>query len=199
MALASQRPELFTDRVHGVALISTTAGGPSNGLLGFTGFLGSAAYRIAAPVATALARQKSLVERTRWSESDLGLLITRMYSFGSTVPDEAGRFVAAMVSATPLDVIAEFLPTLQDHDKRDSLAVLQSAEVLVVVGDSDRLTPKDQSEEIVRHIPGAEFVVLPRAGHMVTIEQHAEVNALLLDLLGRVRRDLAAGVAGGAA
>ncbi|MDI1289144.1 MAG: alpha/beta hydrolase [bacterium] len=199
MAFAEQRPEVIVDRVFGVALISTTAGGVNSGLLGLPPFLGSILQRLAAPVATAVARQKSLVERSRWSDSDLGLLLTRMYSFGSATPDEAGRFVAAMVAATPIDVIAEFLPAIQAHDKNAALGLFQSAELLVVVGSSDRLTPREQSDEIVKHVPGAEYVVIPEAGHMVTVERPELVNDALLALLDRVRRDVAGHAVGGAA
>ncbi len=199
MAFAEQRPEVIVDRVFGVALISTTAGGVNSGLLGLPPFLGSILQRLATPVATAVARQKSLVERSRWSDSDLGLLLTRMYSFGSATPDEAGRFVAAMVAATPIDVIAEFLPAIQAHDKNAALRLFQSAELLVVVGSSDRLTPREQSDEIVKHVPGAEYVVIPEAGHMVTVERPELVNDALLALLDRVRRDIAGDSVGGAA
>jgi pimeloyl-ACP methyl ester carboxylesterase len=43
-------------------------------------------------------------------------------------------------------------------------------------------------------VPGAEFVVIPDSGHMVTLEKPEEVNAALLDLLVRVRRNIAHGV-----
>lgn len=191
MSLADQRPELFADRVYGVALIATTAGGLSSGALGLPSVLGTAFHRLAPPLAAAIARQKLLVERTRWKDSDLVLLLTRMYSFGSTAPDQAGRFVASMVSATPLDVISEFLPALQEHDLFAALPVFQTVEVLVVVGDSDRLTPMKHSADIVRHVPGAEFAVIADSGHMVTLEKPDEVNALLVGLLERVLRDVA--------
>ena len=101
MALAAQRPELFEERVYGVALIATTAGGLSSGQLGLPPGVGAVFHRIAPPVAAAIARRKGLVEKLRWSHSDLGLLLTRLYSFGSTATDQASRFVASMVSATP--------------------------------------------------------------------------------------------------
>lgn len=198
MALAEQRPELITERVFGVALVATSAGGVNSGLLGLPPFLGAIVQRLAPPVAAAVARQKSLVDRSRWSDSDLGLLLTRMYSFGSTAPDQAGRFVAGMVAATAVDVIAEFLPAIQEHDKRAALELFQSVELLVLVGASDRLTPREQSDEIVRMVPGAEYIVIPDAGHMVTIEKHDEVNAALLSLLDRVRRDISGDAVGGA-
>ena len=199
MALAEQRPELIRDRVFGVALISTTAGGVSSGLLGLPPFLGSLFQRFAPPVAAAVARQKSLVERSRWSDSDLGLFLTRTYSFGSTAPDQAGRFVAGMVAATPVDVIAEFLPAIHEHDKRGTLESFQSVELLVIVGASDRLTPREQSDAIVQQVPGAEYIVIPDSGHMVTIEKHEEVDAALLSLVERVRRNIAGDSVGGGA
>jgi pimeloyl-ACP methyl ester carboxylesterase len=199
MALAAARPELFAERVYGVALIATTAGGLSRGTLGLPLGFGQVFHRVAPAVAAALARRRHIIERTRWSDSDLGLLLTRLYSFGSTASEQASRFVAGMVSATPVEVIAEFLPALQEHDKIDSLGVFQNVETLVMVGDIDRLTPKELSEEIVRHVPGAEFVVIPDAGHMLTLEKPDDVNAPLLALLDRVRRDIAGDATDGAA
>ncbi len=199
MALADQRPELFAERIFGVALIATTAGGLSTGMLGLPGSLGPAMHRLGPSVAASLARRKGLVERSRWSTSDLGLLLTRMYSFGSTGTVDESRFVASMLSGTAVDVVAEFLPALQEHDKREALSVLEGVELLVVVGDHDRLTPKPFSEEIVRRVPGAEFVVVPDAGHMVLIEKHEVVDEHLLVLVARVRRDIAADPGFGAA
>jgi pimeloyl-ACP methyl ester carboxylesterase len=191
MALADQRPELFAERVFGVALLSTTAGGLAQGTLGLPSVVGHVLHRLAPAVAATLARRKGMVERTRWNDSDLGLLLTRLYSFGSTASDQAGRFVASMVASTPVDVVAEFLPALQEHEKRSALRVFQGVELLVLVGASDRLTPREQSEDIVRTVPGAEYVVIPDSGHMVTLEKHELVDAHLLALLDRVERDVA--------
>ncbi len=195
MALAEQRPALFTERIFGVALVSTTAGGLSQSPLGLPAPLGRAVMRAAPVVASTLARQKDAVERGRRSSTDLSLLITRLYSFGSAASDQAGRFVARMIDATPIDVLAEFLPALQEHDKRHVLPLLQHAEVLVIVGDADRLTPLAHSEQIVAAIPGAEFVVIPNGGHMAMIEFHERVDALLIGFVDRVRRNLATGAA----
>ncbi len=199
MALAEQRPDLILDRVFGIALLATSAGGSASGMLGLPPMLGSVLARLGPPIVSMVARQKSLVERSRWSDSDLGLLLTRLYSFGSITPDASGRFVAAMVSATPIDVIAEFLPALQTHDKTGSLRLFQSVELLVLVGSGDRLTPLEHSEEIVRQVPGADFVVVPDAGHMVTIERPEIVDAALIALIDRVVRDVGDESVGGAA
>jgi len=190
MALAEQHPELFGDRVRGVALISTAAGGITEVSLGLPPIARQAFHKLAPKVAMALARRKDVVERGRRSSSDLSLILTRLFSFGSNAPHEAGEFVASMIEATPIDVLAEFLPALQEHDKFDALPVLQRVEVLVIVGDADRLTPKQHSEAIVREIPGAEFVVIRDGGHMANIEFHDQVDQALLQLLTRVQRNL---------
>lgn len=190
MALAEQHPEIFGERVRGVALISTTAGSITDVSLGLPPIARQAFHRFAPRVALALARQKDIVERGRRSSSDLSLILTRLLSFGSLASDEAGQFVAGMIDATPIDVLAEFLPALQEHDKFSALPVLQRVEVVVIVGDADRLTPKEHSEAIVRQIPGAEFIVIRDGGHMANIEFHQQVDDALVQLIGRVERNI---------
>ena len=194
MALADQRPELFADRVYGVALIATTAGGLAEGSLGLPSGVGRAFHRVAPAVAAALVKRKHLVEWSNWSASDLGLLLTRLYSFGSTATDEASRFVASMVSSTSIDVVSEFLPALQEHDKRAALHVFQAVEVLVLVGDSDRLTPRAYSDYIVSQVPGSEYVVVEDAGHILMLEHPQLVTQQLLMLIARAQRAVAEGV-----
>ena len=53
MALADQRPELFSERVFGVALIATTAGGLDSGELGLPVGVGRLFHRLGPPVAAA--------------------------------------------------------------------------------------------------------------------------------------------------
>lgn len=192
MALAEQQPELFKRRVLGVALVATSAGGLA-GVSLLPGPLGGVVNKVVPGIAALLASQKDLVERTRRGGSDLAMILTRAYSFGSSTSDEAAQFVSSMIDATPIDVIAEFLPALQDHDKRSALSLLEGCELLVVVGSADRLTPVAHSEAIVNALPGAEFVVIPDGGHMVQIEFSEQVDDLLLELLARVQRDLAHG------
>lgn len=58
--------------------------------------------------------------------------------------------------------------------------------VLVASGESDSLTPPDCAREIAALVPQAELHLLPLCGHMLTMEQPAAVNALLLDWLARL-------------
>jgi pimeloyl-ACP methyl ester carboxylesterase len=51
---------------------------------------------------------------------------------------------------------------------------------LVLVGEFDAISPPAEMREIAAAIPGAEFVVVPRAGHMTTMEEPQAVNEALL-------------------
>ncbi|HET8969606.1 MAG TPA: alpha/beta hydrolase, partial [Candidatus Nanopelagicales bacterium] len=146
------------------------------------------AFRRSAPgLATTLARQTEIVERIRLAGSDLGLAVTRHYSFASEVSPSLARFVHRMLWNTPIDVVAEFLPTLDTHDKVVALAALQQVQTMVLVGADDLMTPASHSAEIVAHLPEALLVSVPSSGHMVMLERYPEVNQQLRELIARVR------------
>ena len=189
MALADERPDLFGTRVRGVALLATSAGGIADVDLGLPRPVARLAHRMAPSIGAALESEgpvSALVERARRSSSDLGLLVTRAYAFGSTVPPDGTRLVSDLIAGTPVDVLADLLPALQGHDKVQALHVLERCDLLVMVGDSDLLTPVGHSYEIVRHTPSAELVILPGVGHMLALEAVEDVNKHLRALVERV-------------
>lgn len=185
MALAGERPELFGDRVIGVGLCSTSAGGLDGVPIVFPGRVGMLARALATPTVAALARIPDVVERSRKAGTDISYLLTRKYSFGSEVPPAYTEFVNEMIAATPISVIAEFYPIFALHDEYDALQPLQKVECVVIGGDSDHLTPFEHSEEIVRHVPGAELVEVPNCGHLGLVEHHREFTAALLGMIER--------------
>ncbi|HSI54978.1 MAG TPA: alpha/beta fold hydrolase [Ramlibacter sp.] len=58
--------------------------------------------------------------------------------------------------------------------------------VLVMCGDSDQLTPPEYSREIATLVAGAEIMMVPRCGHMLTMERPDVVNAALSAWLERL-------------
>lgn len=187
MSLVDKHPELFRDRVLGAVFVSTSAGGLSDVTLGLPR-IGRMVQRMAPRTMKALTRVPSLVERGRRIGSDLETVVVRRYSYASPVPQALVRFTADMIAATQLEVISEFLPTFAEHDKREALAGLDGIEVLVAVGDCDLLTPVEHSEQIVRHLPGAEFVVVRDGGHLLMLEHHEVVTGHLAELVERSLR-----------
>jgi pimeloyl-ACP methyl ester carboxylesterase len=54
---------------------------------------------------------------------------------------------------------------------------------LILCGEEDRMTPLKYSEYLRDRIPGARLVVIPRAGHMVMLEQPRAVNEAIAEFL----------------
>ncbi len=52
---------------------------------------------------------------------------------------------------------------------------------IMIVGDSDQLTPPAHAKEIVEGIPGACLEVISSCGHMSTMEQSQQITKLLVD------------------
>lgn len=191
MALASQHPELFAagGRVRAVVLINTSSGQLRTITLG----LPSALARLSGPVLPVVlrgaARNAALVERGRALGRDLAWVVTRRLSFADPAVDPAVlAFCATMIEATPVTVVADFYPTLMEHDGRLGLANLAECAVLVIGADSDALTPLAHSEQIARALPAAELVVAPESGHLLMLEHPDLVNAPLLSLVESVRQ-----------
>ena len=67
-------------------------------------------------------------------------------------------------------------------DSRPGLRAI-SCPTLVLVGDSDQLTPPDCAEEITAGIPGAKLKVLQECGHLSTLERPEHVTHLLSEFL----------------
>ncbi|HEX5016468.1 MAG TPA: alpha/beta hydrolase [Actinomycetes bacterium] len=190
LELGRVAPELFGDRIVGVALIATSAGEMEAVTLGLPAIAMRTLRKVAPSVIQIGRRGTDLIERGRALSSDLALLVTKFYAFDADVPVELVDFSLEMINATPVDVLADFYPTLLDHDAFDSLDSFNGIETLVVVGERDLLTPSEHSRALVRGIPGAELEILDPGGHLVMLERPDDVNALLIDLLERVARGL---------
>ncbi|MBV9593553.1 MAG: alpha/beta hydrolase [Actinobacteria bacterium] len=187
MALADQRPDLFArGRVAAVALISTSAGKMADVTLGLPAILA----RLKAPVLPLLLRGArrgaAVVERGRAMGSDIGWVFVNKLSFaGPAVDPAASEYLASMIAATRIEVVADFYPAVTSHDKLDALKRLDGLDVLVICGDHDLLTPLDHSEAIAAALPGAELVVVPDTGHVVLMEQPDAVTDPLAQLITR--------------
>jgi pimeloyl-ACP methyl ester carboxylesterase len=65
-------------------------------------------------------------------------------------------------------------------DSRPTLGAIDCP-TLMIVGESDQLTPPAHAEEIAKGIAGAKLVKLAGCGHMSTMEQPEAVTGLLVD------------------
>jgi pimeloyl-ACP methyl ester carboxylesterase len=203
MSFAQQHPELFarpqqvssaaadrarsrandpgTDaRIRAVALINTSSGELRTVTLGLPSML----VRLHGPVLRGAARNVTLVERGRALGKDLAWLITKRLSFADPdVPPAVVAFCVDLIAHTPVDVVADFYPTLMAHDGREGLRALASCPVLILGAEQDALTPLSHSEALARDLPDARLVVVPHSGHLLMLEHPEAVNGPLLELV----------------
>jgi pimeloyl-ACP methyl ester carboxylesterase len=188
LALARQRPELFGERVVGVFLMATSAGG-----LVETGILGRLIKLVRwvglLPLYLRLLQWVApLLERFRRRGSAIGRRVTRRLLFGRDDADpQLVHLVQGLLEETPFPVTMAFYATFLDHDESAALEVLRRVPVTVVAATHDRLTPVGHGRRIAEVIgESAELVVVPGAGHSVNLTRTQIVDDALLGLLDRV-------------
>ncbi|MFI8853290.1 alpha/beta hydrolase [Streptomyces sp. 891-h] len=190
MALAEQYPEYVAERVAGVALLGTSAGGLTEVTYGLPAAGVRAVRRVVPGVLRALASQSELVERGRRVTADLFAGVVKRYSFGSPREVDPGvaRFAERLIESVPVDVVAEFYPAFAEHEKSGAVPAFDGRPSLVLAGDRDLMTPSEHSERIAAALPDAAFVILEATGHLAMLERPEPVNEHLARLLTRTIR-----------
>jgi pimeloyl-ACP methyl ester carboxylesterase len=95
------------------------------------------------------------------------------------------RYVELVLDAGVAQLVRQNRAVMQRPDARAHLPDLRCP-VLVLCGDTDRLTPPECSQEIASLVPHAELQWLADCGHMLTLEKPTLVNAALAAWLGRL-------------
>jgi len=101
---------------------------------------------------------------------------------GETTHAQRPELVARLketIAANPPRGIADALAGLAA--RADSTSTLREVRVptLVVCGAEDVLTPVSESEALVRGIAGSKLEVIPGAGHLSSVENPDQFNAVL--------------------
>jgi pimeloyl-ACP methyl ester carboxylesterase len=194
LALARQRPELFGDRVVGVFLLATSAGGlVETGVLGLT-IKVIRKLKLLSLYLRMLQLVAPLLERFRRRGTRLGRRVTRRLLFGADDADRGSvQLVQQLLEETPYPVAMAYYATFLDHDERASLEVLRRVPTTVIAATHDRLTPAAHGRDMAARIGDtAELVVVPGAGHSVNLTKADVVDAALVRLLDRVEEGLRA-------
>lgn len=187
MALAERHPQLFGGQVLGVVLANTSSGGMHEMTLGLPLVLAKLVRPLAPGVIKGLGRQARLVDRTRQAGADLAFVLIRRMGFADKgVSPAMVDFVEQMIRKTPIDVIAEFYPTLMSHDKVAALRAIGRVPVSVLAGGEDRLTPASHGRAIAEALPDAELTEVQEAGHLLPMEYPGVVTAAVRRMVERV-------------
>jgi pimeloyl-ACP methyl ester carboxylesterase len=151
---------------HGLVLVATAAGKLAERGLG---------RLLAAPVTAAL---YGLVEHT--PDRAVRAMVGPVSATLGRWQGEAHSATLAAVTVTALSTTAVptavgFLPGLRAYDQYAALAEIR-ARTVVISGGMDPLIPSVHGRDLARGIPGAHYVHLPNAGHMLPQEAPYVVN-----------------------
>jgi pimeloyl-ACP methyl ester carboxylesterase len=183
IALAEQHPELFGDRVVGVALISTTAGGLEPHRILVPMLPSTVGGVLAQRLVAVLARGHRTVDGLRRVGRSVAMVATDELAFGDDVPASYVEFVDRMLSSTPFEVVAEFFPNFASLDKFETVEALSVVPTSIICGTRDKLTSISHARKLHAHIAGSSLLECEGAGHVVIMERHDEVNEELDRLL----------------
>jgi pimeloyl-ACP methyl ester carboxylesterase len=183
IALAEHYPELFGDRVVGVALISTTAGGLEPHRILAPMLPSTVGGVLAQRVVAVLARGARTIDGVRRLGKSVAMVATDELAFGGEVPASYVEFADRMLSSTPFEVVAEFFPNFAALDKFETVRALSAVPTTIICGTQDRLTSIGHSRKLHAHITGSNLLEVEGAGHLVIMERHDEVNDELDRLL----------------
>jgi pimeloyl-ACP methyl ester carboxylesterase len=110
------------------------------------------------------------------------LEVNTMFAFH---PDSGGRrelidtYLDFVTRAGAAQLVRQNRALMARADLRPTLPALRCP-LLVMCGEADLLTPPEHSREIAALVPQARVEIVVGAGHLLTLEQPARVNTLLL-------------------
>jgi pimeloyl-ACP methyl ester carboxylesterase len=100
-------------------------------------------------------------------------------------PALTDAYLEFVLRAGAQQLVRQNRAVIERPDARAHLPQL-ACPTLVMCGDSDQLTPPEHSREIAALVPRATLQMVPRCGHMLTMEQPRFVNAELMRWLSRL-------------
>ena len=100
----------------------------------------------------------------------------------TTMPQVVERVRTMIESAPPAGVIGALRAM---KDREDATALLPTIDVptLVIAGREDQLIPVDHARSMAAEIPGAQFTLIPGAGHLAPIEQPVPTSRVIGEFL----------------
>ncbi|MEP7325399.1 MAG: alpha/beta fold hydrolase [Gemmatimonadota bacterium] len=126
--------------------------------------------------------------RERGANAAVEAMLPRLLAPESYDKAELVQSVREMIERTPVSGIVGALAAVRDRpDSSPLLPSLGDIPVLVVAGEQDQIIPLDEITRMRDAIPGAALRVIPKAGHLVTMEQPQQFTRAVQDFLGSVK------------
>ena len=164
---------LYPDRIATLSLVATFAGQSNFSPAGRERFVAL--------------RLKPLAEEGK-EPKDIAPVVAATLRGPDATEEQHARLVASMAALHK----ESYMKTVRATATFERTAELEAIRVptLLIYGEGDSLTTPEIGRRMHERIAGSEFVVIPRAGHLINIEKPAEFEAALLPFLDR-HRDLA--------
>jgi len=179
MALAEQRPELF-ERVVGVAFVATSSGQLDTVNLG----LPDIGPRLKAQIPRVLAfRSRTLTKKARRRAPIIERRVTARFLFGKPMRLVDAALTCEGIILCPGATMVGFYEDAIKHDRVDALKVIDGIPTQVLVGTRDVITPPEHGRRIAENVEGAEFPLVPDAGHMLPLERDSLITGVLAKLI----------------
>ncbi len=161
---------LFPERVKTLTLVAT--------FTGFKNFTPEERQRFVD------LRKKPLVEEGK-QPKDIAPIVAKSLIGPYATEEQYQRLVASMAALHKESYIKTVEATTM-FDRSDNLANI-AVPTLLIFGEHDPLTTAEMGRSMADKIPGCEFHIVPKAGHLVNLEQPKAFDALVLDFLLRHR------------
>jgi pimeloyl-ACP methyl ester carboxylesterase len=174
LALAAAQRWLPTERIAGVALLSTTAGRVAGA--GITRVLDTPAHRL---LEVAADRTPTLLARC-WTAARCTAPLLGPVFCGESV--RGAKFLAE--SRSDITTLVELVTDMKNYDAVAALPILRDIPASVVCGRHDLFLPVGHSRRLAAGLADSELLILPGA-HMIGVERPIAVNAALDRLLRR--------------
>lgn len=161
---------LFPERVKTLTLVAT--------FTGFKNFTPEERQRFVD------LRKKPLVEEGK-EPKDIAPVVAKTLMGPHASEEQYRRLVASMASLHK----ESYIKTVEATTMFDRSSNLENIAVptLIIFGEHDALTTAEMGQFMADRVPGAEFHIIPKAGHLVNIEQPEPFNDIVLEFLLRHR------------
>jgi pimeloyl-ACP methyl ester carboxylesterase len=178
LAMAEQRPDLFGERVAGVALLGASASDLLRGAMG--GVTDLLRPRLGS-VAAAARRVDRLRKAILAGPGDVSAIVARVTQFAPEAPDDVVNHVLHLAERTSSLVWTDGLSEMMGMDFRHALSRI-TVPALVAVGDQDRVTPPAVAVELAAALPEGRLFIVEGAGHIAMLERPERLNPELRSL-----------------
>lgn len=108
------------------------------------------------------------------------------HEWAAHIPAQVRQLSLERLRQTPPAMLHGDFVACNTFDVRHRLAEI-ALPTLIIGGTADKMTPLKFSQFMAEHIPNAQLVALPEAGHMMTLEQPTAVAAVVQDFLTNLK------------